>query len=361
MIYNGNGNTDGIVPWDINSPYTEGATVTIKGNTDGLVKSGYTFTGWSTSPTGGKQLYKSGDQFHISSNITLYAQWSEVLITPPKWITSGGNLGVIPELEYYEFALDAYDATGGGLVYYLVSGKLPLGLQIAPTGKIQGIPVSDTSVGTTNVEYRFTVRASNYNKQVADRTFTITITDVIPPTIVPKNLDLGTWFDGTLIDVHLQAEEATPNAILTWTVVDGTLPLGVSLTTDGHLIGYLQSAIAAGPGAHPEWDETPWDLNATSFNEQLGWDFTRDVVSRNYTFTVQVDDGVKKDQSRYRILVFPRQDLIVSNTASAEPTGGNIRADTTLLRSSVDLENFTLSYIPFKTSETSKHLSLIHI
>ena len=27
----------------------------------------------------------------------------------PKWLTPEGNLGVVPELEYYEFPLDAYD------------------------------------------------------------------------------------------------------------------------------------------------------------------------------------------------------------------------------------------------------------
>ena len=27
----------------------------------------------------------------------------------PRWLTPAGNLGVVPELEYYEFPLDAYD------------------------------------------------------------------------------------------------------------------------------------------------------------------------------------------------------------------------------------------------------------
>ena len=37
----------------------------------------------------------------------------------PKWITPAGNLGIVPELEYYQFNLDAYDASGGILVYSL--------------------------------------------------------------------------------------------------------------------------------------------------------------------------------------------------------------------------------------------------
>ena len=56
----------------------------------------------------------------------------------PKWITPAGNLGIVPELEYYEFPLDAYDASAGTLIFSLISGRLPSGLQIINTGKIQG-------------------------------------------------------------------------------------------------------------------------------------------------------------------------------------------------------------------------------
>jgi hypothetical protein len=35
----------------------------------------------------------------------------------PKWITPAGQLGIVPELEYYQFPLDAYDASGGTLVF----------------------------------------------------------------------------------------------------------------------------------------------------------------------------------------------------------------------------------------------------
>ena len=60
----------------------------------------------------------------------------------PIWLTPAGNLGIVPELEYYQFPLDAYDNAGGTLTYSLVSGKLPPGLQVVATGFLQGIPVS---------------------------------------------------------------------------------------------------------------------------------------------------------------------------------------------------------------------------
>ena len=35
----------------------------------------------------------------------------------PVWITPEGSIGVIPEQEYYEYQLDAYDPSAGTLVY----------------------------------------------------------------------------------------------------------------------------------------------------------------------------------------------------------------------------------------------------
>ena len=62
----------------------------------------------------------------------------------PKWITPAGNLGIVPELEYYDFTLDAYDDAGGTLVYSFISGKMPPGIQLVSTGALRGIPVSTT-------------------------------------------------------------------------------------------------------------------------------------------------------------------------------------------------------------------------
>ena len=106
----------------------------------------------------------------------------------PKWITPAGQLGIVPELEYYEFALDAYDASGGTLVYSLVSGELPLGIQVITTGKLAGIPVSAQNTGDQNEVYRFTIRVRNQSTgSIADRTFNLTITNVAPPIISPKS------------------------------------------------------------------------------------------------------------------------------------------------------------------------------
>jgi hypothetical protein len=158
----------------------------------------------------------------------------------PKWITSAGQLGIIPELEYYDYDLDAYDASGGTLVYSHISGKLPLGIQLIPTGKLQGIPVSELG-GDQNVTYTFTIRVKNsVTNGLADRTFNITVSNVAPPIIIPRDVDLGLRFDGTILNIQLEAIEATPGATLSWRLKDGELPPGISLSAGGLLYGYIQ-------------------------------------------------------------------------------------------------------------------------
>ena len=151
----------------------------------------------------------------------------------PQWITPAGQLGIVPELEYYEYELDAYDASSGTLVYSHISGKLPLGIQLISTGKLQGIPVSELS-GDQNVTYTFTIRVKNATTlSVADRTFIITISNVAPPIIVPRNVNLGQYFDGTIVNIQLEAIEATPGATLIWRKKDGELPTGLSISPAG--------------------------------------------------------------------------------------------------------------------------------
>ena len=74
---------EGTAPSD-NTEYTSGANVTIKGNYGKLTKDGYAFTGWNTAADGSGATYKAGDQFTITTNTPLFAQWCEahwVLVT----------------------------------------------------------------------------------------------------------------------------------------------------------------------------------------------------------------------------------------------------------------------------------------
>lgn len=239
----------------------------------------------------------------------------------PKWITPAGQLGIVPELDYYEFPLDAYDASNGTLVYTLVSGRLPLGLQILNVGKIQGIPVSELG-GDTNVEYKFTIRVQNTTTGgLSDRTFNITVTNVAPPIITPKNTYLGLYLDGSTVNLQLSAIEYTPGADLLWSVTAGELPPGLSLNTTGLLSGYIEPIPEPGPGSTPGWDLTAWSLQS--------WDFFPRAISKTFNFTVEVFDGVNYDTSTYRLQVFPRSSLTADNNT--------LTVDTNTVESTLDL------------------------
>ncbi|MDI9396527.1 MAG: InlB B-repeat-containing protein [Candidatus Pacebacteria bacterium] len=88
VTYNGNGNTGGTAPIDASSPYAQGGTVTVIGNTGSLTKTNYTFAGWNTAADGSGTSYSVGSTFAISNPTTLYAQW---LFSGACTLTYNGN------------------------------------------------------------------------------------------------------------------------------------------------------------------------------------------------------------------------------------------------------------------------------
>ena len=122
-------------------------------------------------------------------------------MTAPIWITPAGNLGIIPEQQYYELPLDAYNAAGGDLTYRLISGALPNGLRIREDGVIAGIPINGEIVGvpafTTKVTTStFTLRVTNQTNELVDRTFSLTIAGLNTVTWTTPAGTIGTYFDG---------------------------------------------------------------------------------------------------------------------------------------------------------------------
>ena len=75
VTYDGNGNTDGTAPNDDNSPYANGSSVTVLGNTANLSKSGFTFLGWNTAADDSGTNYNPADTFAIIGDTTLHARW----------------------------------------------------------------------------------------------------------------------------------------------------------------------------------------------------------------------------------------------------------------------------------------------
>ncbi|MFA9276755.1 MAG: InlB B-repeat-containing protein, partial [Rhodoluna sp.] len=76
VTYSTQGSTSGAAPTD-STVFHIGDTAVIKANTGALVKTGYTFAGWTVASDGSGTVLTSGDTVAIaSSNVTLYPKWT---------------------------------------------------------------------------------------------------------------------------------------------------------------------------------------------------------------------------------------------------------------------------------------------
>lgn len=267
----------------------------------------------------------------------------------PVWITQGGNLGTFPELEFYSLPLEVYEPTGSPVTFTFLSGQLPPGLQVIKSGVLQGVPVvTDPGPGDETRTYKFTIRASSQTPTVVvDRTFSFTVSNILPPQIIPETQLLGEFFDGTLINRQLFARESNPEAVLVWSIKDGELPPGLQLTEDGVLVGFIGQATdpnwagRVGYDAQPTQaqvlfntvanvsvpdtqtfgNSAPYRLETVDpFGEaqkyqELPYDYSNTSHSTNkeYTFTVQVFDGAKYDTQIYTIKVVAKGSWTTDN------------------------------------------------
>lgn len=299
----------------------------------------------------------------------------------PTWVTPAGNLGLIPENEYYSLALSAYntgDGTGavavvqtvinrapygkkdegivtaikivkggskyttnfvnvsisggtgfvgiarvvngsiaeiiiddGGYGYSVeqsvitfnrnlefskISGDFPPGIYVTKSGSLQGVPVV---IDTDNVNktYKFTIRAKNITtQQVADRTFTMGISNILPPKIYQTQTYLGNYFDGTFFELALKViGEANPNATVTWSIESGSLPNGLTLSDDGVISGFIMPLLPEGNPGQTAYANMPYD--------ELGYDNSPRYQNSNYQFTVQLYDGISFATQVYQMKV----------------------------------------------------------
>lgn len=74
VSYDGNGATGGATP--ASKEYESGSLATVAGNTGGLSRLGYVFSGWNSKADGSGTTYSAGSTFKTGpSNVTLYAAW----------------------------------------------------------------------------------------------------------------------------------------------------------------------------------------------------------------------------------------------------------------------------------------------
>ena len=74
VTYDPNGGTGGTT----DSGIASGTQYSVKSDTAASVsRAGFTFTGWNTEAGGGGTTYQAGSTIDVTSDVTLYAQWTQ--------------------------------------------------------------------------------------------------------------------------------------------------------------------------------------------------------------------------------------------------------------------------------------------
>lgn len=236
------------------------------------------------------------------------------------WITPGGNLGTVPNGDFYQLPLNVAETLPNVTVSFShVSGQLPPGMQVRATGFLEGVPTLLNPVEINQSEtFRFTIRATNSLGRVQDRAFYLTITNVYGPTIEPTEVNLGTYFDGSYFSKDLNVTSLNPNVVVTWSTI-GSLPPGLSIDSNGLISGYLDPVPSNLPGEISGYDyETINSVGAVLYQQEYdknSYDFGN-VSSRtiSYNFTIRAYDGANYDLQDYTLNVVSRSAFTADNT-----------------------------------------------
>lgn len=203
----------------------------------------------------------------------------------PFWVTPAGSLGTIPEGTYYSVQLLAIDDSP--VKYELISGSLPDGMALYDSGELSGIPTTQK----TGIFSKFAIRAYT-DTAIADRTFSIIINGDIPPEFITPAGTLADYFGGSFITQPVPGTtqktngyqiEFTQENSSTVTLVQGSLPIGASVSPSGLISGFILPP-----------DTSMW------FNE--------------YTFILEVSNGRFSSLRTFSIGVYNRKSLVASTT-----------------------------------------------
>lgn len=239
----------------------------------------------------------------------------------PQWSTPAGFLGTITERQFSFFSL----AASGNPTFSVISGSLPSGLKMATTGTISGTAFSVGEV----IRSTFVVRAAD-SIGVTDRTFVIdTQGPSEPEWVTPSGyLALGQGNQSYVINkqfidykLNVIVDKLPAGQQLRYYIADqeGELPPGITLTSDGRLIGRVTDVLGldyqgSQTGGYDEerYDAYPYDhviLNGNTPIQQRP-----KFLAKIYQFYVTVTDGVASSKRLFKIKIEDPSSLRVDTT-----------------------------------------------
>ena len=220
QVINGGSNCN--VFWQVGSSATLGTATTFAGTVVALTS----ITLTSGASVSGRVLARNGAVTLDTNNAALCAVGCPAVILAPASLPNGG-IGMA-----YSQTLTASGGTAP-YTFNVVSGALPPGLTLTPSGMLAGAP-------STSGSFTFTVTATDANGCAGSQTYTIVINATMCPTITVSPTSLPAPNVGVAYSQVLTASGGT--APYTFIVISGALPPGLTLSTAGLLTGTPSSA-----------------------------------------------------------------------------------------------------------------------
>jgi hypothetical protein len=252
-------------------------------------------------------------EFTFSVTVTDYVSATDtgrftIIVSPPPLSILTSSLPVGSTGTAYTAQLEA----SGGLPPYAWSvsgGTLPPGLAIAgATGLLSGTP---SSTGT----FTFTIQVTDSTQTAATRTFTVRISD--PLQITTTALPEGT--EGLAYSASIAAAGGFPP--YTFSVVQGNLPPGISLSAGGALSGT--------PGASGEFAVTVQVRD--SEGQTASRAFTLTVLLRPSVLTTSLPNGRVADPYSATLQASGRAPFRWSVSSGNLPPGLSLNAESGVL------------------------------
>jgi hypothetical protein len=267
------------------------------------------------------RIYVVGDDFLRADNTIMQVGTGtftadNTYIRTPIWLTPR-NLGYRRANNYVTLFLETIDPNSlTGVVNYILQDTndddspsvLPPGLELDPVnGSIGGVVPYQPEVTR---EYKFTVRATRTTgaegeEAYSDKTFIVNLLGEVDSEITwLTDSDLGDVSSNYISTLSVKAETTVTNARLLYSLVDGRLPPGLSLSFDGEIIGKINSF-----GSESAEGLTVFDSASMQF------DGNTTTIDRDYTFTVEVKDQFQFSaaQRTFTVSVSDPDDKLYSN------------------------------------------------
>lgn len=134
---------------------------------------------------------------------------------------------------------------------------------------------------------------------------TVTASAEITSLTTSGRENLGYFFDGDFVELQINVQEVSPTGILTWQVVQGSLPPGLSLSQTGVISGFALAPAAPGTEGTSAYDVGSYD--------QYVWDFEGAADSRVYSFSIRVFDGINYVDQKYKIGIYDKTFFLIDN------------------------------------------------